>query len=627
MAKPSKPRGSGASIIKAQFKDALRELGAAASVDDPDPNLPRDGVKPGQWPGAPWDRLPPGCPITIMGHHDDKTIVVSAGGSLHQVEKFDMQTLARIFAPYLNFMLWAWPGWSQSKADKETGETVPPKVVRLERDKCMMAIIKEAELKGPFDPATHHRGRGGWALSNGGFLWHSGDAIWTVEGGALRWASPSAHDGFLYTRQPAIQAPWQEPVPVEQSPVHALLRGLRTWTWERPALDPLIYIGWLATGYMGGAGKVRPIIFCAGGFGVGKTTLRNVALAIYGSSVLETDETTEAFIRQSLQQDCIPVVIDENESRAGDNRSTRIVELARISYSGGKSGRGGQDGTPQSTQLRSAMSFFAINPPPMNDQDRSRMAPLNLRKLSDAHDIEGDLVLSEEHGRMMLRQIMDGWSRFAGELLPEWRRILHLAGLTARAQDTYGTLLAAAQLVLGDQAMEEALGVSIDDPAGLGELVSALTASERAEQRDNWEKCLGHIFDSTINAFKGGEKPTVGATLEDLERNSVGFEIARERLAMAGLGLRNRQDPFDGYALMVPTKRSRQLDDMFDKTEWHGGVWVNALKQAPDEIVVRRPGPRVGKGLFTQRINKDPKHCLLVDLAAFDRWVDENQAD
>ncbi len=59
----------------------------------------------------------------------------------------------------------------------------------------------------------------------------------------------------------------------------------------------------------------------------------------------------------------------------------------------------------------------AINPPPLEAQDRSRMPILNLARL-DKNRKAKDILVRDEDGRQLLRQIMDGWDAFESEILP-----------------------------------------------------------------------------------------------------------------------------------------------------------------------------------------------------------------
>lgn len=628
MAKKAKiPTGSQA--IAAHFADARRAAEAAGPVDDPDPNLPRvfDGVTigPGRWVGAPHDCLPPGCPVKILGKKGEVVYAVSATGELMAMRKWDQPNLDLLFAPYINYMKWAWPAWSKEKKDPLTGQLIPPQVDRVEKMRCVQALIGEAGRRGIFDPEENLRGRGGWEAEEGEFIWHSGDALWTVpvtpKGGTMvpgemRMARPAEYKGNFYAQDRPIFSPWRSPVAVNDCPAHQVLEDLKTWQWDRPWLDPILYLGWIATAMMGAALKERPIIFVIGGKGRGKSTLHDYTKAIFGNALFTSANTTAAGIYQNIQHDSRPVMIDEFESRARGEREQSIIEIARVAYSGSSLDRGGADHAGIKFTLRCAFAFSAIIPPPMEDQDRSRIAMLTLDPLKG----EGaEPVVQDVWGRMMLRRVMDGWYDFQTEILPRWRGWLHRAGFSARAIDTYGTLLAAAELMVGQGGLVTA---GLPDNAGDGRLfvedVVALirhaTRAERIEQEEKWETVIDKILSSTIDNWKHGEKPTVGMVLEELERNEISIEVARARLALAGLGIRKNGEYTVGFGLCVP-KSHPALDKVFDNTPYRQGNWYTALKQAPGEIVPRG----LEEKAYTVKISKVAKYCLLVDMDAYEK--------
>lgn len=616
---------SGTAAIAAHFADALREIGQVQPIDDPDPNLPRDGIKPGEWDGAPRGRMPPKCPVTVLGMKGETIYIVSATGHLHEIEKFDHPTIVKLFAPYFNYALWAWPGFGPAGKNAD-GEPLPPKVKRLERDKCVECLVQEAGRRGIFDPADQKRGRGGWRTEDGEFIWHSGKYLWRVPmtqkggemmPGQLQDAKPSEYMGHFYAQDSAILEPWQSPVDIMDSPGHLILEYLQSWNWERKWLDPVLVLGWLTTSLMGAALDERPIIFVTGGRGTGKSTLGDILKAIIGRALYSTANTTAAGIYQNLKQDSRPVLVDEFEAKARGEKEQSIIELARQAYSGAKLYRGGQNHDGVEFELRCSFGFSAIIPPPLTVQDRSRMAILSLKPL--ANDGTAEPVIREEMGRMLLRRIMDGWHGFHTEILPRWRRLLHQAKFDARMQDTYGTLLAAAELVLGEVGLVHA---GFPDNAGDGRLfiddviplIQHATKGEIADQEEKWETVIDKILSATIENWKAGEKPTVGMTLEEYERNEIAIELARARLGLAGLGIRRGGEYTNGYALCVP-KSHQALEKIFADTEFRQGNWYVALKQAPADIVPRG----LAESAYTVKISKVAKYCLLVDMDAYEK--------
>lgn len=605
----------GVSAIRAHFQDAKRDLEEQAAIDDPDPNFPRDGCKPGKWPGAPWDALPPDCPVRVLGHNGSITYCVSATGQLHAVERWDAATIAALFAPYLNFAFWAWPGFGAGGKDAD-GNPLPPQVKRLERDKCTFAMISEGKRRGLFDPEKRVRGRGGWLSDNGNFIWNSGEFLWVIgEKGELQTAKPGELDGYLYTRAPDVERPWEMPVSQAESPAQDLLKDLCTWNWERPYLDPVLFLGWFVCALMGGALDWRPAIFTTGGAGVGKSTLHKIAQAVLGDSLFALVDTTAAGIYQHVKQDSLPVSVDEMEAKKGSGKAMAVIELARLASSGGRMSRGGANHEGTTFQARNCFLFSAILPPPMGVQDKTRMAILNLKKLDKKPGHEP--VVRDTDGRMILRQVMDGWKEFGARILPDWKTTLHMADCDARAMDTYGTLLAAAELVVGKDALED-MGLEVSDQQRLAEVLKAALASELTEQIEKWQECLSHLLASPIDAHRGGDRMTVGTVLADFESTEADLDLkhSRERLALAGLGLLPASGPGNGPFLAIPTKKHPALTKMFQETDFFEGNWSTALKQAPDNVVLR------GVNAKNVKIQRETFHCLLIDLAAFDQQAE-----
>ncbi|WP_062222231.1 hypothetical protein [Aureimonas sp. D3] len=561
--------------------------------------------------------MPPDCPVKVLGHNGEVTYCVSVSGQLMEITKWDFPVLARLFGRRLNYAYWAWPAKASPGKD-ENGDPLPAVVKRLERDKAVACLIAEGDRKGLFDPKDRVRGRGGWRDKSGRFIWHSGGSLWTVDRNTLVEEEPGESEGHLYTKAPEVQVPWGEPVTLATSPAHRLLKQLQTWSWGRPTIDPILFLGWFATAYMGGALAWRPIVFTTGGAGVGKSTLHGIIQRLFDTSLHATADTTAAGIYQRVKQDSLPVTVDELENKPGSTKATAVIELARLAASGARLYRGGADHEGVDFQARSSFLFSAINPPPLGVQDKSRMAILNLSRL-DANKKAMSLDMFEHDGRMILRQVMDGFVDFDTKLLPEWKRALHDNGLDARAQDTYGTLLAAAQMLLGDEAMCEA-GLDVTEMTRVGEMIADATADDRAEQTDNWQACIEHLLASTIDAWRSGERPTIGGVIEDLQQRDVGlvFSEAQSRLKAAGLGLKDRGKCCEGYALAIPGK-GPALEKIYADTIWRGGVWFAALRQGPEHVVLRRP-----KNEHNMTLNRSTLYCQLIDLDAFTKHTAES---
>lgn len=202
----------------------------------------------------------------------------------------------------------------------------------------------------------------------------------------------------------------------------------------------------------------------------------------------------------------------------------------------------------------------------------------------------------------------------------------------ARAIDTYGTVLACAEMLVGEHGMIDA-GMPQDvtnrnevliDRDHLIEILEAATSAERADQVPKWLDVIEKILGAKLDAYKGGEKQTVGGvieTLEDTQRGDFDIIDARQRLALMGLGIRDKGDPAQGYTLAIPHSDDN-LDRLFADSDFHHGGWTLALKQAPETVVLRTASGEEGKRLKTVKINRLSKTCTLVDLKGYDAWME-----
>ena len=621
---------TGAKGVRAAFTDATNKLARAAEQSDPAPTEKRGTYDAGQWPGAPFDKLPPDCPVVPLGIDGKVAYFIDSVGQLVPVttSEWGKKMLVQLFCSKPNFIAWAWPRFSAPKPGKKSS------INGIEVDEACACLLKAAASKGLFHPVDRVRGRGAWVDKMGRLIWHSGELLWTNENGKLKASAPGEIDGTFYPRRPAILEPWQEPVDPSDSPAHGIFKVLKSWTWERPQIDPVIVLGGLAAMMIGGALPWRPHVAAMGDRGVGKSELNNLIKGIIGDALHDTGNTTAAGIYQKIGLDTLPVAVDEFEASEDNRRTTAIIELIRISSSGARMFRGGQDHQGVEFQARNAFFCSGINLPPMKAQDKSRFAVLNLDKLQVG--TEKPPTIKAETGRMILRALMDAWPDFE-HTLGDWKAILRGSGMDGRAQDTYGTLFALAELLLGTEAME-AIGLPVTEAQKLGDMIAAATAGERADQIDNWRGCLEHLLGATIDAWKGGEKPTIGALTEMLDApgGEVDLSKVRERLAVAGCGIVmearsvDRRDthttsdvklaeeliPADRYLLAVPNS-SPALQRLYQNTKWSDGVWTGALKQGPQDIVIRDRGNKQ-----VVKINRQAARCLLIDLKAYDKLTE-----
>lgn len=586
---------------------------------DPDIGASRDGVAPAEW-GVP-PMMPPDCPVRVLGLGDgDVLYCVDNNGMLTGVEPsaFGQKFVTRLFGDRIRYVYWAWPRFTQK------GEIDNFRAEKVYESFCGEASRRVAD-HGLWSPTERVRGRGAWRDAEGRIIYHAGSYLW--RDGTLR-KSGTEIDGQFYPLRPPLPLPWPEPVAAADSPAIRIGEILKTWSWGRPKADPFLVLGWMAAALMSGALRWRPSMFLVGDKAVGKSTLQNLMKMILGDSVIKTDDTTEAGIYQRLGMDALPVQIDELEAGADNRKVMAVVNLARIAASGGLRLRGGQDHKGIEFNARSCFFFSAINPPPLNAADWSRLAVMSVRKIDIAR-VKQSPVISErdmgEAGRKMLRRLLDGWGQF-DTLFEAYALALKGGGHDTRGQDTYGTFLAAAHVLLGDEGVD-ALGLPIDKFDDWGEWLGVSSLPEMGDQDENWAECLKWLLAYKVDAWRTGQHVIVGAVLDDLRlkpaaERVITYDKAVTMLAQTGLGLIRPQQvrkDIKGYVLAIPN-RGQAVGKIFEGSKWAGGpggagVWASALRQGPEDVVVNditanRP-----------RINGDQQRCTLIDLDALDRWM------
>jgi hypothetical protein len=614
---PDKPRQGVAAIVR-DATSRVRLDADGLDIPDPDVGASRDGVAPGEW-GAP-PMMPPDCPVRVLGKgHGTALYLVDTNGMLETIDAsgFGQKFVEAIFGARINYVHWAWP-----RFDKQG------RVASFRAERVHQSFRGEADRltreRGLWDPTERVRGRGAWRDADGRIIYHAGSYLWS--GGRLMKAGIEVGSHF-YPLRPPLPLPWDEPVAADDNPAIALGKLLQTWSWSRPRVDPFIVLGWMAAAIMGGSLRWRPSVFLVGDKAVGKSTLQNVIKMVLGDGVIKTDDTTEAGIYQRLGMDALPVQIDELEAAADNRRVMAVVNLARIAASGGLRLRGGQDHKGIEFNARSCFFFSAINPPPLNAADWSRLAVLSVRKLDPAR-VASAPELSEralaEAGRKLLRRCLDHWGEF-DRLFDAYKEALHQGGHDSRGCDTYGTFLAAAHVLLGDEGVD-ALGMPIEGFDHWADWLGVRSLPEMGDQDENWLECLSWLLGYRVDAWKGGELVIVGAVLDDLRHGGLDRTVTHEKattlLAQTGLGLvapqQVRRD-IKGYVLAIPN-RGDLVGRIFAGSKWAGGpggagVWASALRQGPADVVITDPA------VNRLRINGNQHRCTLIDLDALDQWL------
>jgi len=570
--------GGGLDDVAADLLDAdeLRNIGH----DDPLPGGQIDGIRPGEWKPDQYG-LPPGCPVLPLGTNDGIFYFLDTIGQMRALKGSELGQagINELFMGRHLWLTWAFP------------KSVRDVITSWRPERAREALMAACARRGTWNPLNGVRGRGMWRGRDGKLIVHCGDRLFTPRG-----EEPLGElEGRVYPTRAPIEKPWPVPMIQKRGPAARLIPHFQTWKWVRPKLDPILLMGSIAVGYMGGAAPYRPAIYTLGDKATGKSALHDDLKALQGEWLVQTADTTSAGIYQQLKYDCVPVAIDEFEAKADNRKAKGVVELMRLSFSGAPMHRGGDNHQGTQFQGRSAFRFSSINQPAMEPQDLSRMAILRLQR--QPKDAVKPIIPEEELaelGRKIIRRIIDNWPRWHATYTA-WREFLASCGHDGRGQDTFGMLMAAADMVIDVDAIELGLeiGPAAENFEAWRDVLTVENLTEFQDATENWRACLTHLLSRRIEAWRGGTRHTVGDVLTEFwesdpkDQDALGFGGTRKLLEQTGLTVLKPKDRTEHYELLIPNQHPL-LHEIFRDSKWQGelmsGSWSGALRQMPVDL-------------------------------------------
>ena len=586
----------------------------------PQKGSPYKGVLPGQWktdPQAEKDdtgHLPADCPVRPLGYDGENYYLIDTLGQVFNTgdKAMGVERMQKLFASHEDFLCWAWPSFGK-------GGTV----TNFKAEEARRDLFAACAGRGPWNPTDQVRGRGAWLDDRRRLVLHCGEVLF-VYGHEEGTGELGEH---FYVRRPKAIVPWGDEVLDDDNPALEVFRALTSWNFVRGETAAMLALGWIGVAFMGAALDWRPSVFVVGDAGSGKSELQRLLKTILGRFMISTTNATSAGLYQIVGHDALPIGIDELEGEDGQDQAAQIIKMARDAASGSIRIRGGANHQGVEFQARSTFLFSAINPPPIPPASMSRLALLQLRPLTNAAAKVPTLTAAETIGPRLLRRVMDHWEDFDG-LYQAYRDVLRENGHDSRGQNTFGTFLAAAHLLLGDAGFE-ALGYPIDNLGHWGAMLAADAAPEVSGKTPNWSKCIDEILTSQVDAWNKGERRTVGRILEDIElTDQTMIREANRLLEIAGLHVLEPGRAGAGLTLCVP-QQGKDINKLMSESSWGGrgsnGSWGWALSQAPEHIVLKKILAKSGKGDPNRtdnriRIGGVQRRCLFISLADLKEW-------
>lgn len=435
---------------------------------------------------------------------------------------------------------------------------------------------------GEFNP-DYIRGRGAWWDQSRSVL-HLGDRL--IVDGIERPISEQLESRYHYQKGvPLARLHGVEPL----SDVDSLrvLELCERFYWEMPA-SALLLSGWCFLAPICGVLPWRPHLWLTAAAGTGKTAiLERFVAPLLGDLHLNTQgSTTEAYIRQTLRTDALPVVMDEAESnqRSDAARMQSILALARQASSESRSvqGRGSAKGEAQTYRIRSMFLLASVATAVKLGADDRRFAQLTLRKPPKFDpDLEAEkwLVLKSDLEKTLDEKTCLRLLARAISLIPKIRasiavfnRVCAAHFGTQAAGDQYGTLLAGAHHLMSSEVATE------QDVMGMLNGVSWETYTENVDVLPDEQACLKTILQHKVR-FPMGQERTVFEclNLSDLTYDKPGEPVTSKEAtdALGRLGIRLK----DGRVCV--SNIASGMAAILADTPW-GTSWSTMLRRLPD---------------------------------------------
>lgn len=286
-------------------------------------------------------------------------------------------------------------------------------------------LIEMSEKAGIFD-STKQRGLGCWR-DGSDFIYNSGRKLFDNKNREITYRKSS----YVYTNSAfsMLDKPLDSLTDKESMYLEAACTG---FNWKGKKTGELL-AGWLALARVAALLPKRYHVWITGSSDTGKTDVMEklVRFAIgEDAHAYFKGATTEAGVRQTVNNSTVPVVFDEFESDGHQSidRVTHIIELLRIAYDGGKVTKGSTSGTAQDFIAAFPAIVSSIRMALDNDADRSRffqceLQPLNKDQQARAAHYEGLLKKIE---------VMHGVDYFADRLF--WRSFRNIETILGNYQ-------------------------------------------------------------------------------------------------------------------------------------------------------------------------------------------------
>ena len=444
-------------------------------------------------------------------------------------------------------------------------------------------LMRQCSTSGLFNPETPLRGLGVWRHREdvvahlGGTIWHRGtqQPAGCVIGGAI------------YPARNKVQEP-AFANPACRFDAMRIRQNLNAWAFTQE-YDADLLFGYLGAALLGGFPHWRAHALVTGERGSGKSTLGDYLMRAIGAQGTSLNDYTEAGLRQTLTNEARTVWLDEGESVGEDqaHRMAKVIGLLR-KMSGGvgaRIARGTSGGVAMNTTVTGCVLLTAINPPPLQPQDKSRILTVPIDKPISGCSGEDMRIFLKEAADMSPRlraRALQGAGRFA-TTFDLFRKYLLAHGCDARQSDLFATLLAGRSLLLDDDVPSEDSARSY--VAGMSRRLHLIMIDD--SDASDGMSCLNRLLDAECAAIRDGIKRSIGQLVADGMHPINTPE--NDKLMPIGVRIIDVKGGACGDRMLFIANDHTGLKRIFHNTPWADGNWRSSLIRLAGVGVSPRP--------------------------------------
>lgn len=513
--------------------------------------------------------------IVPLGHAEGSYFFISVDGEKREFKARDLVRLniASLFGGDTSWLCRMFPCYNKK------GEPIDD---AFHANNAAEWLMRSCSMRGLFNKETPLRGLGVWRHKDE-IVAHLGSHVWYR---GQKQKSGCVIGGAIYPARTKLEEPDFEH-PADSFECRRLRAYMNAWTFIQD-FDADLLFGFLGAGLLGGFPAWRVHALVTGERGSGKSTLGEFLMNAFGAQGTSMNDYTEAGLRQTLTNEGRTPHLDEGESSGEEkaHRMAKVIGLLRLMSggSGARIARGSSGGTAMNSTVTGCVLLTAINPPPLQPQDRSRILIVPIEKHHNSSPVDIKAFLDEARDispRLRARALM-GAKRFV-ETVALYRDLMVSHGCDSRQADLYATLCAGRSLLIHDEvpSREEAM-----DYVNALQHRLRLIMLEDSDSSDA-QSCLNRLLDASCEAIRDGIKRSIGM----LVASGMDPRETPENDKLVPLGLRiidaKGVDGSKERYLFVANDHLG-LKKIFFNTPWADGNWRTSLIR----LAGVRPSPK-----------------------------------